>query len=54
MRISIERTVERIPGGMVVVPLLAGSILATFAPEMPKLFGSFTAERFAESKRKPE
>jgi 2-keto-3-deoxygluconate permease len=54
MRISIERTVERIPGGMMVVPLLAGSILATFAPEMPKLFGSFTAERFAESKRKPE
>ncbi|HET9375002.1 MAG TPA: four-carbon acid sugar kinase family protein [Chthoniobacterales bacterium] len=53
MQISIKRAVERIPGGLMVVPLLAGSILATFAPEMPKFFGSFTAERFAESKRKP-
>ena len=43
MQIPIKRTVERLPGGMMVVPLLAGCILATFVPDLPKFFGSFTA-----------
>ncbi|HEX3445344.1 MAG TPA: 2-keto-3-deoxygluconate permease [Chthoniobacterales bacterium] len=47
MQIPIKRTIERVPGGMMVVPLLAGCILATFAPDAPKFFGSFTAALFS-------
>ena len=47
MQIPIKRTIERIPGGMMVVPLLAGSIVATFVPDLPKFFGSFTAALFS-------
>jgi 2-keto-3-deoxygluconate permease len=47
MQIPIKRTVERMPGGMMVVPLLAGCIIATFAPDLPKFFGSFTAALFS-------
>src|ERR1700745_2867714 len=47
MQFPIKRPVERLPGGMVVVPLLAGSILATFAPDTPQFFGSFTAALFS-------
>src|SRR5260221_353894 len=47
MQSPIKRTVERMPGGMMVVPLLAGCIIATFAPDLPKFFGSFTAALFS-------
>ena len=47
MQIPIKRTVERMPGGMMVIPLLAGCIIATFAPDLPKFFGSFTAALFS-------
>jgi 2-keto-3-deoxygluconate permease len=39
---QIKRTIERVPGGMMVVPLLCGATLATFAPHAAPLFGSFT------------
>jgi 2-keto-3-deoxygluconate permease len=32
---------------MMVVPLLAGCVIATFAPDVPKFFGSFTAALFS-------
>ena len=41
-QIPIKRTIERIPGGMMIVPLLIGSLVATFLPDTPKFFGSFT------------
>ncbi|CAG9169117.1 2-keto-3-deoxygluconate permease [Cupriavidus pampae] len=46
MQISIKRAIERVPGGMMIVPLLLGSLVATFAPDTPKFFGSFTGALF--------
>jgi 2-keto-3-deoxygluconate permease len=45
-QIPIKRAIERVPGGMMIVPLLAGSLVATFLPNMPKFFGSFTSALF--------
>jgi hypothetical protein len=44
--ISILRSIERLPGGMMVVPLLIGAAIATFAPGTSKFFGSFTEALF--------
>ncbi|MBK5962108.1 2-keto-3-deoxygluconate permease [Rhodoplanes elegans] len=45
-QIPIKRAVERVPGGMMVVPLMLGAIIATLAPGTPKFFGSFTGALF--------
>ncbi|MCY0386189.1 2-keto-3-deoxygluconate permease [Robbsia sp. Bb-Pol-6] len=45
-QIPIKRAIERVPGGMMIVPLLLGSLVATFLPGMPKFFGSFTSALF--------
>lgn len=44
--IPIKASIEKIPGGMMIVPLLLGSIVATFFPHVPKVFGSFTGALF--------
>ncbi len=45
-QLAIKRTIERVPGGMMVVPLLLGALITTFFPGTPKLFGSFTGALF--------
>jgi len=45
-QIPIKRTLDRIPGGMMIVPLLLGAVIATFFPQTPKFFGSFTGALF--------
>jgi 2-keto-3-deoxygluconate permease len=44
--LRIKATIERIPGGMMIVPLLLGCIIGNIAPGTPKLFGSFTGALF--------
>ena len=44
--VPIKRTVERVPGGMMIVPLFTGAILTTLAPNTAKFFGSFTGALF--------
>ena len=46
MQIAIKRTIERIPGGMMVVPLAGGAVMATLAPNTATFFGSFTGALF--------
>ncbi|MFI5609219.1 2-keto-3-deoxygluconate permease [Amycolatopsis sp. NPDC051903] len=49
MAIPIKRRLEAIPGGMMIVPLLVGSVLYTVAPGTGKFFGSFTGALFSGS-----
>ncbi|MGJ4887261.1 2-keto-3-deoxygluconate permease [Bradyrhizobium sp. HKCCYLRH3099] len=49
MQVPIKQTIEKVPGGMMVVPLLVGALIATFFPETPKFFGSFTGALFSGS-----
>lgn len=46
MTIPIKRSLDRIPGGMMLVPMLVGAVIANAAPGTPKLFGSFTGALF--------
>jgi 2-keto-3-deoxygluconate permease len=46
MQIGIKRSIERVPGGMMMVPLLIGAVITTVAPRTPAFFGSFTNALF--------
>jgi 2-keto-3-deoxygluconate permease len=43
---KIKATVERVPGGLMMVPLACGALLATLAPHIGAFFGSFTNALF--------
>ena len=45
----IKAAIERIPGGMMIVPLALGSLIANLAPGAPQFFGSFTGALFTGS-----
>lgn len=39
---KIKQSIEKVPGGMMIIPLFVGAILNTLAPDFGKVFGSFT------------
>jgi 2-keto-3-deoxygluconate permease len=43
---KLKQTIERVPGGIMVVPLACGAILTTVAPHTALFFGSFTSALF--------
>lgn len=49
IQLPIKRAIESVPGGMMVVPLVGGALVATFAPWAPQFFGSFTGALFSGS-----
>jgi 2-keto-3-deoxygluconate permease len=40
--VKIKKAIDRIPGGLMLVPLLLGACVHTFTPDAGKYFGSFT------------
>jgi 2-keto-3-deoxygluconate permease len=49
MQIPIKRTIERIPGGLMIVPMIIGSVIITVFPHAADFFGSFTKALFTGS-----
>lgn len=47
MQVPIKRAIEKVPGGMMTVPLLLGAVVSTLFPNTPKFFGSFTGALFS-------
>ena len=44
---KIKATIERLPGGLMMVPLACGAFIATVAPHAGTFFGSFTSALFS-------
>ncbi len=52
MQIPIKRTIDKIPGGMMVVPLFLGVLVNTFFPQVLKI-GGFTTGLFGKAASTP-
>ncbi|PZE21555.1 2-keto-3-deoxygluconate permease [Paenibacillus xerothermodurans] len=46
---QLKRAIEKVPGGMMVIPLLLGASINTFSPHTGEYFGSFTGALFTGS-----
>jgi 2-keto-3-deoxygluconate permease len=46
MAVSIKAGMEKVPGGLMLVPLLIGAVIHTASPDAGKFFGSFTGAMF--------
>src|SRR4029453_1968415 len=44
--IRIKAGIEKVPGGLMLIPLLVGAVIHTAAPDAGKFFGSFTGAMF--------
>jgi deoxyhypusine synthase len=44
--VRIKAGMEKVPGGLMLVPLLIGAVIHTAAPDAGKFFGSFTGALF--------
>jgi len=49
VELPIKQTLDRIPGGMMLVPLLFGCIISALAPEVPARLGSFSGALFTSA-----
>src|ERR1700730_9130519 len=47
MSLPLKRAIDRLPGGMMIVPLFTGAIVATIWPGAGQYFGSFTGALFS-------
>jgi 2-keto-3-deoxygluconate permease len=46
MQLRIKKAIEKVPGGMMIVPLVCGALITTGAPRTADFFGSFTGALF--------
>ena len=46
MAVRIKAGMEKVPGGLMLIPLLVGAVIHTLAPDAGLFFGSFTGALF--------